>query len=171
VSLEAPDHPGRVIARLARHVEVALATVELTLPQYRVLIHLCEGREAASGLADKLAVSRPSVTGVVDGLVARELVRRDHDSDDRRRVGHELTDAGRRVLAAADAEVKRRMEEIAAHAPAGDPLEGLEVWRDALAAYRAACHAARTETTAAAEAAGGAAETAAARQASQGAAR
>jgi long-chain acyl-CoA synthetase len=168
VSLEAPDHPGRVIARLARHVEVALATVELTLPQYRVLIHLCEGREAASGLADKLAVSRPSVTGVVDGLVARGLVRRDHESDDRRRVGHELTDAGRRVLAAADAEVKRRLEAIAAPAPAGDPLAGLEVWRDALAAYRTACHAARMQATAAPGATGG---SAAATQASHGAAR
>jgi long-chain acyl-CoA synthetase len=168
MSLEAPDHPGRVIARLARHVEVALTTVELTLPQYRVLIHLCEGREAASGLADKLAVSRPSVTGVVDGLVARGLVRRDHDSDDRRRVGHELTDAGRRVLAAADAEVKRRMEEIAAHAPVGDPLVDLELWRDALAAYRAACHAARTEATGVAGATAG---SAAATHASHGVAR
>jgi long-chain acyl-CoA synthetase len=141
VSSEAPDHPGRVIARLARHVEVALATVDLTLPQYRVLIHLAEGKHAASGLADKLAVSRPSVTGVVDGLVARGLVRREHDSADRRRVAHELTDAGRLLLAAADAEVQRRMEEIAGYAPAGDPLAALEVWRSALAAYRAACHA------------------------------
>ena len=31
-------------------------------------------------LADKLAVSRPSVTGVVDGLVARGLVQRDPDA-------------------------------------------------------------------------------------------
>jgi long-chain acyl-CoA synthetase len=144
VSLEAPEHAGRVIARLARHVEVALAMLDLTLPQYRVLIHLCEGREAASGLADKLAVSRPSVTGVVDGLVARGLVQRDHDAADRRRVGHELTDAGRLVLAAADAEVERRMEEIAEHAPVGDPRAGLEAWREALSAYRAACHQARS---------------------------
>src|SRR5262249_10526085 len=65
-----PLEPGRIVARLARQIEVALAKVDLTLSQYRVLIHLCEGREAASGLADKLAVSRPSITGVVDGLVA-----------------------------------------------------------------------------------------------------
>jgi len=141
MSLEAPDHPGHVIARLARHVEVALATVDLTLPQYRVLIHLCEGREAASGLADKLAVSRPSVTGVVDGLVARGLVQREHDSSDRRRVGHEVTGAGRRTLAAADREVRRRMGEIAAHATAEDPLVTLQTWRVALDSYRVACHA------------------------------
>ena len=62
---------------MARHVELAVATVDLTLSQYRVLGTLGDGREAASGLAQKLAVSRPSVTGVVDGLVARGLVRRD----------------------------------------------------------------------------------------------
>jgi long-chain acyl-CoA synthetase len=147
VPSEAPDQPGRVIARLARHIEVALATVDLTLPQYRVLIHLAEGKHAASGLADKLAVSRPSVTGVVDGLVARGLVRREQDSADRRRVGHELTDAGRLLLGAADAEVQRRIEEIAAYAPAGDPVEAIEAWRPALAAHRAACHAAHTGAT------------------------
>lgn len=136
-----------MVARLARHVEVALATVDLTLPQYRVLIHLGEGREAASGLADKLAVSRPSVTGVVDGLVARGLVRREHDAADRRRVGHELTDAGRQLLACADVEVQRRMEEIAAYAPAGDPLAALAEWRPALSAHRAACHAAHAGAT------------------------
>jgi long-chain acyl-CoA synthetase len=141
-----PLDPGRIVARLARHIEVALAKADLTMPQYRVLVHLCEGREAASGLADKLAVSRPSVTGVVDGLVARGLVAREHDVADRRRVGHELTDAGRRLLQAADAEVQRRLGEIAAHAPAGDsdPLDALITWREALDAYRDACCAARS---------------------------
>jgi long-chain acyl-CoA synthetase len=141
-----PLEPGRIVARLARQIEVALAKVDLTLSQYRVLIHLCEGREAASGLADKLAVSRPSITGVVDGLVARGLVAREHDAADRRRVGHELTDAGRRLLGTADAEVQRRLGEIAAHAPAGgaDPLDALITWREALDAYRDACCSARS---------------------------
>jgi len=63
-------------------------------------------------LAKKLAVSRPSVTGVVDGLVARGLVRRDHTEDDRRRIDVGLTDAGRELLAAADSAVEQRMERI-----------------------------------------------------------
>ena len=139
---ESVSHPGRVIARLARHIEVALSSVDLTLPQYRVLVHLAEGKEAASVLADKLAVSRPSVTGVVDGLVARGLVSRQHEDADRRRVAHELTNAGRLVLAQADAEVQRVLGEIAAHRDPGteDPLAGLAVWRDALDGYRVACH-------------------------------
>jgi len=142
---ESFDHPGRVVARLARQVELALATVDLTLPQYRVVILLGEGQEAASALAEKLAVSRPSVTGVVDGLVARGLVERHHDRDDRRRVGHELTAEGRRLLEAADAEIERRLSEIAAYRPgmAAAAFAGLRPWREALDAYRAARRAAR----------------------------
>ena len=39
------------------------ATVDLTLPQFRVLGILAEGSSAASGLADRLAVRRPSHHG------------------------------------------------------------------------------------------------------------
>jgi DNA-binding MarR family transcriptional regulator len=62
----AATQAGHVIARLARQVELAAATADLTLSQYRALALLGEGREAASALAEKLAVSRPSVTGVID---------------------------------------------------------------------------------------------------------
>jgi long-chain acyl-CoA synthetase len=105
-------HPGHTLARLARQIELAVATVNLTLAQYRVLAILGDGCEPASVLAEKLAVSRPSVTGVVDGLVTRGLVRRDHIEDDRRRIDVGLTDAGRMLLAAADAAVEQRMERI-----------------------------------------------------------
>jgi long-chain acyl-CoA synthetase len=128
------------VARLARQVELALATVDLTLPQYRILILLSEGKEAASALADKLAVSRPSVTGVVDGLVGRGLVQRDHDPDDRRRVGHSLTREGQRLLAAADAEVERRLCDVARYRVDGGAaaFEGLGLWQEALDSYRSA---------------------------------
>jgi len=106
------SHPGRTIARLARQVELAVAGVDLTLSQYRVLGILGDGREAASALAEKLAVSRPSVTGVVDGLVARGLVRRDQGDCDRRRIDVDLTAAGRELLARADAAVDERMARI-----------------------------------------------------------
>jgi long-chain acyl-CoA synthetase len=109
---EVSIHPGHTIARLARHVELAVASVDLTLSQYRVLSILGEGREAASALAEKLAVSRPSVTGVVDGLVARGLVRRDPGDGDRRRIDVNLTESGRELLVAADVAVDQRMERI-----------------------------------------------------------
>ena len=89
VDAEHPNHPGRTIARLARQVELAVSSLDLTLSQYRVLGILGDGQEAASALAEKLAVSRPSVTGVVDGLVARGLVSRgpawERSEADRRR--------------------------------------------------------------------------------------
>jgi long-chain acyl-CoA synthetase len=137
VAIELPEHPGRVIARLARQVELAAATVELTLPQYRALSLLGDGKEAASALADKLAVSRPSVTGVIDGLVARGLVERHQDSGDRRRIGLHLTVEGARVLSTADEEIERRLREVAAHGPQ-PAFETLTPWRKALDAYRAA---------------------------------
>jgi long-chain acyl-CoA synthetase len=147
VPIEPAHHPGRVLARLARQVEVALATVDLTLPQYRLLLLLGERTEEASALADKLAVSRPSVTGVVDGLVARGLVERRHGSEDRRRVTHDLTDAGRQLVQRADAEVEHRLHAIAAHRPDGaaTAFDGLVPWNEALDAHRAACHAQRAE--------------------------
>jgi long-chain acyl-CoA synthetase len=124
--------------------------VDLTLSQYRVLAFLAEGGEAASALAEKLAVSRPSVTGIVDGLVARGLVQRAEDPSDRRRVKHDLTAEGRQVIHAADAEVQRRLSDIAAHRPeqAAEAFGGLDAWRDALDGYREARRAARARARA-----------------------
>ncbi|HEY2326925.1 MAG TPA: MarR family transcriptional regulator [Gaiellaceae bacterium] len=133
---ELPVYPGQIVARLARHVEMAAGTADLTLAQYRVLGILSGQSAAASVLAEKLAVSRPSVTGVVDGLVARELVTRTHDPVDRRRISLDLTKQGRTVLAGIDAEIGRRFDDIAGYGPdGGEPLAGLMPWRDALEAY------------------------------------
>ncbi len=134
-----------MLARIARQIELALSATDLTLPQYRVLILLCERKEEASALADKLGVSRPSVTGVVDGLVARGLVQRRHDPEDRRRVRHWLTLEGRRLLAHADLEVELRLRQIAELMPdaGADPFAGFERWQGALDAHRVRCAAAR----------------------------
>ena len=86
---------GRVAAWLSKRVEVALAQVELTLPQYRVLGILAEGSAAASGLADRLAVRRPSITALIDGLVARGFVDR-RQEDTRPPSGGAAPDARRR---------------------------------------------------------------------------
>jgi long-chain acyl-CoA synthetase len=130
---------GRVAAWLSKRVEVALATVDLTLPQYRVLGILAEGSSAASGLADRLAVRRPSITAVVDGLVARDLVDRRQEEDDRRRVALRLTPAGARILADADEVVDAYLASMAAHLPSRDEataLRSLELWGRAMAASR-----------------------------------
>jgi DNA-binding MarR family transcriptional regulator len=130
---------GRVAAWLAKRVEVALAQVELTLPQYRVLGILAEGSAAASGLADRLAVRRPSITALIDGLVARGLVDRRQEDTDRRRVELRLTPEGVTTLARADAAVDEYLIAIAGHLPDKEEamaLRSLELWARAMVESR-----------------------------------
>jgi long-chain acyl-CoA synthetase len=127
---------GRAAARLARAVENALGEVELSMPQYRMLIFLAEGgAAAASALAGKLGVSRPSVTALVDGLVGRGLVERQPDPADRRRVRHAVTAEGLDALERADEAVTARLVEVAERV-GGDErataFAGLAAWEHAL---------------------------------------
>ena len=137
-----PGTLGRGAAWLAKQVELALAQVELTSPQYRVLGVLAEGASMPSALAARLTVRRPTVTAVVDGLEARSLVERTPDNLDRRSVTHTLTGKGERLLAKADAVVDGRLADIAASLP--DPeecdlaLRSMALWRRAIRAYHAA---------------------------------
>lgn len=130
---------ARVAAWMARQVEVALAEVDLSLPQYRILHLLAEGATLPSSLAKRLDVARPSITAVVDGLVARRLVVRETDTTDRRKVTHTITGEGERLLATADLAIDRRLEAVAG--ALGSPLEsqaalaGLERWGPALVAW------------------------------------
>jgi DNA-binding MarR family transcriptional regulator len=130
--------PARAAARLAKYVELALDHVDLSLPQYRVLMYLERGSAAASALASNLAVSAPSVTALVDGLVNRSLVERHGVAGDRRLVAHMLTDKGRQALADADAAVIGRLHDIAGHLPQTErkrALAGLDLWLKAMDAH------------------------------------
>ena len=91
-------------------MEIGLATADLSLPQYRVLGLLDESSAVSSDLAERLAVRPPSVTAIVDGLVARGLVERRTVVSDRRQVDHVLTDSGRQALDTADAAVAARLQ-------------------------------------------------------------
>ncbi len=122
-------------------MEVALSAVDLTLPQFRVLGILAEGSSAASGLADRLAVRRPSITALIDGLVARDLVDRRQEDSDRRRVSLRLTEDGERILAEADKAVDEYMVSLAGYLPNKEEamaLRSLELWGRAMAASREA---------------------------------
>jgi long-chain acyl-CoA synthetase len=137
--LVSADH-ARAAARLGKIVEKAVGEVDLTLPQYRMLVHLASGTSAASVLAGNLAVSRPSLTALADGLVARGLVERRPYAGDRRRVDHVLTPAGRDALGAADAAVQDRLHGLLDHLPRAArrrAADGLALWLAALDAARA----------------------------------
>jgi DNA-binding MarR family transcriptional regulator len=142
--IAAPEQPairhlGRTAAWIAKQVELGLEEVGLSLPQYRVLGLLDAGPTISSALADRLAVRPPSVTSVVDGLVARGLVERTHSEDDRRRVSHVLTASGRALLEEADEAVDHRLVAIASCLPerrARRAVDDVVLWQEALLAYR-----------------------------------
>jgi DNA-binding MarR family transcriptional regulator len=129
-----PPSVGRVMARLARQVERAVDPLDLSLAQYRVLALLGDGSSASSALAAQLAVSPPSISSVVDGLVGRGLVERQPDPADRRRLTLLLTVAGTSLLTDADQAVADRLAEIAAYLDddVEPTLRALEGWNHAL---------------------------------------
>jgi len=138
---------GRAAAWLAKQVELALAEVGLSLPQYRVLGVLSEGSAMPSTMAERLAVRPPSVSAMVDGMVGRGLIERRHSDDDRRTVRHELTAEGLRLLAAADLAVEARLGAVAGCLPdqqdSERALEGLLLWQQATRAHHRARMATR----------------------------
>ena len=114
---------ARGAALLAKQVERALGDADLTMPQYRLLGLLEKGDATATFAAERLAVSPPSVTAIVDGLVARSLVARGSVEGDKRRVELCITEEGTAALGRADEVIERRLREIAENGPSGEDLE------------------------------------------------
>lgn len=131
----APVAAARAAARFSKSMEVALSSVGLSLPQYRLLAFLSGGPERATALAGWLDVSPPSLTALVDGAVARNLVERVASEEDRRCVRHVITPGGGAALERADAAVADRLADVTRHlapAQARKALEGLELLGKAL---------------------------------------
>lgn len=101
---------ARAIALAARKLE--RATGDLTLAQYRVLALVAGGDERASLLAERLAVAKPTVTAVVDGLVDRGFVSREAVEGDRRSLRLTVTKAGRHALADAEAAMASALDQV-----------------------------------------------------------
>jgi DNA-binding MarR family transcriptional regulator len=122
------------LAFAARRLE--RASGDLTLAQYRVLALVAAGDERSSLLAQRLAVARPTVTAVVDGLVERGCVAREAVAGDRRSLRLVVTDLGLATLAAADEAMASAVEDVLADARDRDAvLAGLVDLDDAMAAF------------------------------------
>ncbi|MEU6312692.1 MarR family transcriptional regulator [Streptomyces sp. NPDC047014] len=80
-----------------REFAAAAAQHGLTSTQAKVLAQL-DGPVPMRGLAALLVCDASNVTGIVDRLEARELVRREPDPADRRVKNVVATDAGRQVI-------------------------------------------------------------------------
>jgi DNA-binding MarR family transcriptional regulator len=73
----------------------AWAELGLTTAQLRVMFLMRETPGVTAGeLATRLAVTPPTISGIVDRLVKLALVRREDDENDRRLVRNYLSDAG-----------------------------------------------------------------------------
>jgi DNA-binding MarR family transcriptional regulator len=118
--------PALTLAVAARVIERALD--DMTLPQFRVLSLIASSPERAGRIATLAGVSRPSLTGVLDGLVQHGWVRRVEVDGDRRGVSLEITDAGRRALVDARDATSMRLDSILDRLSTADQaavLEGL----------------------------------------------
>src|SRR3954452_12245486 len=111
---------ARTIALLARTLERAAG--DLTLAQYRVLALVSAGDERATRLAGRLAITKPSVSAVVDGLVERGYLAREAVAGDRRAVRLCLTRTGSAALMTAETAMAARLE------PLVDSLESRAVF-------------------------------------------
>jgi len=99
----------RLLAKLARIAEQACQSTGISLPQYRLLAEVAAGPSRASSLADRLAVSRPTLTSLVDGLEAAGFMVRVPVPTDRRGIELRATDKGLAAVIRADAALAARM--------------------------------------------------------------
>lgn len=89
----------RLSALMYQHIDMLLKPYDLARSQYVVLKHLRErGGLATSELLAKLRVEPATLSGLVDALEAKGLVRRVERLEDKRRKDVRLTPTGRKLL-------------------------------------------------------------------------
>jgi DNA-binding MarR family transcriptional regulator len=144
-----PDEKDRLVDRIQRVEEwfllltirdrsSGLFSLNLTIQQLRVLMLLfAEGGMSAHKLAEAIAVSLATLTGIVDRLEARELVQRSVDPNDRRVRRIDLTAEGRTLVSdfvELGRERKRKLLHRLDLRVLRNLVEAVEVMRDTLAA-------------------------------------
>ncbi len=99
--------------------------VDITLPQYRVLVVLAmDGPQPVAALSKALDVYSSTITRLCDRLVAKGLIERTADSIDRREVTLSLTRRGRALV---ERVTRRRHDRIAAIIDAIPPARRREL--------------------------------------------
>lgn len=87
--------------------------VELTMPQMKTLILLSNGPLRMSDIADQIGSSYSATTAMIDRLMEKQLVEREHGTTDRRVVTCRLNERGAETLDAFWRIQNHRMREIA----------------------------------------------------------
>lgn len=86
----------------------------LSRPKLRLLLKLADQSPSISELADRLNISSPGVTQMIDKLQADGLVERHNPAGDQRVVTVSLTGAGREVLGIAEEAFLKRVQTLLA---------------------------------------------------------
>jgi len=104
---------GAIRRHLRRELEVGAASHDVTATQFQVLRRLWSGEGInAQSLARESHLDAATMTGVLDRLEHKGLVRRERDEIDRRAVRVVLTEAGR-ALEAPLMTIVKRVNELA----------------------------------------------------------
>jgi DNA-binding MarR family transcriptional regulator len=100
--------------RLARHHD-------LTGPQLVCLRQIArDAITTPSALARAVALSQGTVTGILDRLVARDVVRRERSTEDKRKILVQLTERGRELVATAPSPLHETFSVRLAALPEGE---------------------------------------------------
>jgi DNA-binding MarR family transcriptional regulator len=109
---------SKALVGVAARSLAALGDDELTLPQFRALLLVVEGRASGPGdLATLLEVHPSNATRIVDRLVAKGLLDRAVPEDDRRSVALAPTSSGRAAVSRVLTARRRVLEEILGRMP------------------------------------------------------
>jgi DNA-binding MarR family transcriptional regulator len=133
-----PDECARQVLEAVPMVMAAIRTEmrshrgsDLSVPQFRVLVYLHRHEGASlSDIAEHLGLTLPSMSKMIDGLVARQLVTRRMDPGDRRRVTLAPTVLGRTAMQSAYKATESRLAERLAALVAAERrtiLKGMQV--------------------------------------------
>ena len=112
---------GGVNRRLEQQIEERLKPAKTSIEQYRILDALgTRTGRSMSELAGLVFVDSPTLTKIIDRMVAKADVYRAPDPHDRRKVLIFISEKGSETLAQLQALVAQPEAELAARLPAGD---------------------------------------------------
>ena len=115
---------------------------DLSVPKFRVLIFLNRHEGASlSEIAEHMGLALPSMSKMIDGLVARNMVIRQMDPGDRRRVTLAPTALGRTAMQSALEATAARLAERLASLPSSGRrtiLEAMQILESAFGCTREA---------------------------------
>ena len=130
-----------ILLRLFRALE--RVDTDLTPQQYRILKLAGAGGERSAKLAERLAVAKPTLTAIADGLVAAGYARRETEPGDRRVVRLCLTESGHAAVERADAAYGQWLDQLLTEASAPEAvLSALDTLNEAMDEVRRARHGA-----------------------------